>query len=57
MTTSPLSTRKIGQDNVTAIGFGAMGLSAFRGIVAPDEERLKVGLTRITLIGLLLKIC
>ncbi|KAF7793535.1 hypothetical protein EIP86_004649 [Pleurotus ostreatoroseus] len=42
MTTSPLSTRKISQDNVTAIGFGAMGLSAFRGTVAPDEERLKV---------------
>ncbi|OBZ77722.1 Aldo-keto reductase yakc [NADP(+)] [Grifola frondosa] len=37
-----LSTRKIGNDNVTAIGYGAMGLSAYYGKPLPDEERLKV---------------
>jgi len=37
-------TRKIGKDNtlVSAIGFGAMGISAFYGDTEPDEERLKV---------------
>ncbi|KAH0828816.1 NADP-dependent oxidoreductase domain-containing protein [Lanmaoa asiatica] len=37
-------TRKIGKDNtpVSAIGFGAMGISAFYGDVEPDEERLKI---------------
>ncbi|KAI0091134.1 NADP-dependent oxidoreductase domain-containing protein [Irpex rosettiformis] len=38
---SSLSTRKIGNDSVTAIGFGAMSLSAFYGTPKPDEERLK----------------
>ncbi|GJE93677.1 aldo/keto reductase [Phanerochaete sordida] len=38
---SPLPTRKLGNAAVTAIGYGAMGLSAFYGIVKPDEERLK----------------
>ena len=38
-----LPTRKIGQDDVTAIGFGLMGLSAFYGSVfESDEERFKV---------------
>ncbi|KAI0688015.1 Aldo keto reductase [Cytidiella melzeri] len=36
-----LPTRKIGTDSVTAIGWGAMGLSAYYGAAAPDEERLK----------------
>ncbi|TFK49236.1 Aldo/keto reductase [Heliocybe sulcata] len=36
-----LPTRKIGNDAVTAIGYGAMGIAAFYGKVAPDEERLK----------------
>jgi len=36
-------TRKIGSDNVSAIGFGAMGISAFYGQPEPDEERFKVG--------------
>ncbi|KAL0957972.1 hypothetical protein HGRIS_000149 [Hohenbuehelia grisea] len=40
MTSFP--TRKIGNDNVSAIGFGAMGISAFYGAVESDEERLKV---------------
>lgn len=44
MFTTKLSTRKIGTDNVTAIGWGAMGLSAYYGSTASDEERLKVGL-------------
>lgn len=35
-------TRKIGQDDVTAIGYGAMGIAAFYGNIQPDEERLKV---------------
>ncbi|KAG2136657.1 Aldo keto reductase [Suillus clintonianus] len=35
-------TRKIGTDDVSAIGFGAMGLSAFYGQTGLDEERLKM---------------
>lgn len=38
-----LATRKIGNDDVTAIGFGLMGLSAFYGDIENDEERFKVG--------------
>lgn len=41
-TSLPLKTRKIGNDDVTAIGYGAMGIAAFYGSVRPDEERLKV---------------
>jgi hypothetical protein len=37
-----LPTRKIGNDDVTAIGFGLMGLSAFYGAIESDEERFKV---------------
>lgn len=38
-----LPTRKIGNDNVTAIGWGLMGLSAFYGSeFGTDEERFKV---------------
>ena len=37
-----LPTRKIGSTDVTAIGWGAMGLSAWYGTVLPDEERFKV---------------
>ncbi|EJF61113.1 Aldo/keto reductase [Dichomitus squalens LYAD-421 SS1] len=36
-----LPTRKLGRADVTPIGFGAMGLSAFYGTPLPDEERLK----------------
>ncbi|KII86674.1 hypothetical protein PLICRDRAFT_43317 [Plicaturopsis crispa FD-325 SS-3] len=36
-----LPTRKIGNDDVSAIGYGAMGIAAFYGKVASDEERLK----------------
>ncbi|CCM02737.1 uncharacterized protein FIBRA_04844 [Fibroporia radiculosa] len=35
-------TRKIGQHDVSAVGYGAMGLSAFYGKPLPDEERFKV---------------
>jgi hypothetical protein len=38
----PLSTRKIGKDDVSEIGFGAMGISAYYGPVDTDEERFKV---------------
>ncbi|PPQ82529.1 hypothetical protein CVT25_007138 [Psilocybe cyanescens] len=37
-----LPTRKIGNDSVTAIGFGLMGMSAFYGPIDSDEERFKV---------------
>lgn len=39
-----LPTRQLGKNGpqVTALGFGAMGLSAFYGAPAPDEERFKV---------------
>ncbi|EKM52676.1 uncharacterized protein PHACADRAFT_261264 [Phanerochaete carnosa HHB-10118-sp] len=35
-------TRKIGNDDVTAIGYGAMGIAAFYGSIQPDEERLEM---------------
>lgn len=38
-----LPTRRIGTTDVTAIGWGAMGLSLGYGTVPSDEERLKVG--------------
>ncbi|KAI9062185.1 Aldo/keto reductase [Trametes sanguinea] len=38
----PLPTRKIGTSNVSAIGYGAMGIAAFYGKPMPDEERFKV---------------
>ncbi|KAI0764117.1 Aldo/keto reductase [Irpex lacteus] len=41
MSSTKLPTRKIGTDSVTAIGWGAMGLSAYYGSTASDEERLK----------------
>lgn len=40
MTSYP--TRKIGNDQVSAIGYGAMGISAFYGETESDEERIKV---------------
>ncbi|EIM91148.1 Aldo/keto reductase [Stereum hirsutum FP-91666 SS1] len=39
MTSYP--TRKIGSDQVSAIGYGAMGISAFYGETESDEERIK----------------
>ena len=39
----PLGTRKIGQDKVSEIGFGAMGLSAFYGNTLSEHEKFKVG--------------
>ena len=41
----PLGTRKIGKDDVSEIGFGAMGISAFYGKTDSDEERFKVRAT------------
>ena len=40
-TNMPLPTRKIGHHEVTAIGWGAMGLSIMYGTPNSDEERLK----------------
>ncbi|KAK7028291.1 Aldo-keto reductase [Favolaschia claudopus] len=37
-----IPTRKLGQADVSEIGFGAMGISAFYGSVESDEERFKV---------------
>jgi hypothetical protein len=37
-----LPTRKIGTDDVSAIGFGAMGLSGAYSAIKPDEERFAV---------------
>ncbi|KAG8221407.1 NADP-dependent oxidoreductase domain-containing protein [Butyriboletus roseoflavus] len=37
-------TRTIGNTPVSAIGFGAMGISAYYGDVESDEERLKVSI-------------
>ncbi|TFY67877.1 hypothetical protein EVG20_g3780 [Dentipellis fragilis] len=39
---SKLPTRKIGDTEVTAIGYGAMGIAAFYGPPMPDEDRFKV---------------
>ena len=39
-----VATRKLGKNGpeVSAIGFGAMGLSGAYGTPAPDEERFKI---------------
>ncbi|GJJ15293.1 hypothetical protein Clacol_009569 [Clathrus columnatus] len=42
MNSSSYPKRKIGDFEFNAIGFGAMGLSAFYGSVGDDEERFKV---------------
>ncbi|TFY56508.1 hypothetical protein EVG20_g8898 [Dentipellis fragilis] len=39
---SKLPTRKIGDTEVTAIGYGAMGIAAYYGPPMPDEDRFKV---------------
>ncbi|KAI6107601.1 NADP-dependent oxidoreductase domain-containing protein [Pisolithus croceorrhizus] len=41
---SSYPTRRIGDVDVSAIGFGAMGISAHYGATEPDEERFKVSL-------------
>ena len=43
-TPATVPTRPLGKDGpqVSALGFGAMGLSAFYGAPASDEERFKV---------------
>jgi hypothetical protein len=45
-----LPTRKIGNDDISAIGFGAMGIGgAAYGEAGSDEERFKVHRFRVTL--------
>jgi hypothetical protein len=39
---SKLPTRKVGNTEVSAIGYGAMGISSYYGAAPPDEERFKV---------------
>ncbi|KAJ3524638.1 hypothetical protein NM688_g8526 [Phlebia brevispora] len=38
----PLPTRKIGNTDVTALGYGCMGIATAYGQPLPDEERLKL---------------
>jgi hypothetical protein len=47
--TASLPTRKIGAHDVSAIGYGAMGIAAFYGAVESDEERFKVRAPSISL--------
>ncbi|CCO33950.1 hypothetical protein BN14_08039 [Rhizoctonia solani AG-1 IB] len=43
MSTSTLPTRRIGNDNVTALGFGAMGIGGLAyGAAGDDESRFKI---------------
>lgn len=49
----PLPTRKIGQTDVTAIGYGAMGISVFYGTPKTDEEGMKASIFRPILVKLL----
>jgi len=44
MATTNVPTRKLGKHGpeVTALGYGCMGLSSFYGKPRPDEERLKL---------------
>ncbi|KAI0296285.1 NADP-dependent oxidoreductase domain-containing protein [Multifurca ochricompacta] len=37
-----LPTRRVGGADVSAIGYGAMGISSYYGAAAPDEERFKL---------------
>lgn len=37
-----LPTRKLGKDDVTALGYGAMGIASYYGTVDSDEDRLNV---------------
>jgi len=41
-TSIKLPTRRVGQTDVSAIGYGAMGISSYYGSVPPDQERFKV---------------
>jgi hypothetical protein len=41
-TSVKLPTRRVGQTEVSAIGYGAMGISSYYGSAPPDPERFKV---------------
>ena len=45
MSPAKLPTRKIGDADVTAIGYGAMNIAAAYGDVLSEEERFKAGFT------------
>ena len=40
--TGKLPTRRVRETEVSAIGYGAMGISSYYGSAPPDEERFKV---------------
>jgi len=40
--TGKLPTRRVGETEVSAIGYGAMGISSYYGAALPDEERFKL---------------
>ncbi len=41
-TSLKLPSRTVGQTEVSAIGYGAMGISSYYGRAPPDEDRFKV---------------
>ena len=47
-TSIKLPTRRVGQTEVSAIGYGAMGISSFYGSAPPDQERFKVCRSQLT---------
>lgn len=51
-----LPTRKIGNADVTALGFGAMGIAAYYATTIGEEERFKVSVISLVLYQSIIKI-
>ena len=51
MSFTNLPTRKIGDTEVSAVGYGSMGLSAYYGSIPSFEERLKACLISCNLLA------